>query len=70
MVLNFRVAGGGDCVIGFAPKNKFLAIKKNSKKCRSQMITIAANAQGVRIESFDLAQDKNKIEKSNGSSTV
>ncbi len=43
-------AGGGDCMIAFAPKNKVNTVKKAINKVGGQVINIKSNAEGVRIE--------------------
>lgn len=42
--------GGGDCMISFAPKSVRKAVEKGIEKAGGQVITVKANAEGVRIE--------------------
>jgi len=43
-------AGGGDCIIGFAPQAKLTTIKKAVEKAGGKVINVKTNAEGVRIE--------------------
>ena len=51
-------AGGGDCMIALAPEAKRKVVEKAITKAEGEVIKVRTNAQGVRVESFDFAQDK------------
>lgn len=46
-------AGGGDCIIALAPKEKMMTVKKALNIIGGQVIEIEANAEGLRIEKYD-----------------
>jgi len=43
-------AGGGDCIIAIAPKEKIAAVKKSIVKVGGEIIELTTNAEGVRVE--------------------
>jgi mevalonate kinase len=45
-------AGGGDCMIALAPKNKLDSIKRGIEKAGGKIIEAKVPAKGVKIESF------------------
>ena len=43
-------AGGGDCMIAISPNNKKKKVKKSIAKAGGEVINVATNAEGVRLE--------------------
>ena len=43
-------AGGGDCMIAISPNNKKQKVKKGIAKAGGEVINVATNAEGVRLE--------------------
>ena len=44
-------AGGGDCMIAISPENKEKEVERRIKQAGGEIIDVATNAEGVRIES-------------------
>jgi len=44
-------AGGGDCIIALAPDEKRKAVEDSITQAKGQLLSITANAKGVKIES-------------------